>query len=131
MQMDEAKEAISRLIRDAVPAAPAPGSAQGGINFFGGTNVVQIHMSMAPQPMAEVALEQPKVELAPHPAIRGRRREILLSRIAASNEVLKIRGKRDYHLRFAHSVFGHGNLSLLDHNQIERIVAFMEHEAAL
>jgi len=127
MQIEEAKDTIARLIRESLPAASAPITAApsaGGISFFGGTNVVQIHMAAPSLPGTTAAVSHVQADDR-HPAIADRRREVIMSRIEAANDAL---GRTDLHLRFSRSVYGHQDLRRLDEGQLERILAFLNHE---
>lgn len=131
MQIEEAKDAIARLIRDAMPATAsahtgATTTSAGAVNFFGGTNVVQIHIAPT-YDQAVFRTERFAKNDTGHPAISDRRREVLLARIAAANKAL---GRSDYHLRFARSVYGSSDVKRLSEKQLSRILAFMSHEIA-
>lgn len=130
MQFDEARDTISRLIRDVLPGAPAAVAshgAGGGINFFGGANVVQIHMStpQAAAPLQPAAPAPPDPPPYDHPALLARRKEVLIARLKARSAAL---GKPDLHLRFLQSVYGTADIDQLGTTALERALAWLETE---
>lgn len=130
MQFDEARDTISRLIREAIPGgapanpAPAPLSAAlGGINFFGGANVVQIHMSASPATAAQELLDPVQID---HPAVLARRKQVLLARLKTRSASL---GKPDLYQRFLRSVYGTARVEDLGTTALERALAWLETES--
>lgn len=132
LQLDEAKDTISRLIRDALPAAAQDGASApttaSGINFFGGANLVQIHIASAaataPQPTAASAIQPDPVQLdTAHPALSRRRRSILLQRIDRREQEL---GKPGLSLRFFKSIYNTCDVSSLAEAQLDRALRWLE-----
>lgn len=133
MQVEEAKEAISRLIRQAMPEGPsqrisceAPATSS-GINFFGGANIVQIHINSQAmqQPAQQPVQKQAETYDAPqsdHPALVRRRKEIMLSRLAVRSTDL---GKPDLYKRFLKSVYGTCDISMLDEASLARAMKWL------
>lgn len=129
MQIEEAKDTIARLIREAIPAAgsPVPASthtATGGINFLGGMQVVQIHVTQLPTPQPP-ANPVPAFD-EPHPALAERRREILIRRLQHRSAA---QGKPDLYQRFLRSVYSTSDLKMLDEHQLARALRWLEDEA--